>query len=57
MILMHQQVQDDDIGLAFDISKNKMSLPTGFGNSESKDAIQSLTDFGKTGFGGLSSKR
>jgi hypothetical protein len=27
-------------------------LPTGFGNSESKDAIQSITDFGKTGFGG-----
>lgn len=38
--------------VAFDISKNKMSLPTGFGNSESKDAIQSITDFGKTGFGG-----
>lgn len=38
--------------VAFDISKNKTSLPTGFGNSESKDAIQSITDFGKTGFGG-----
>lgn len=38
--------------VAFDISKNKMSLPTGFGNSESKDVIQSMTDFGKTGFGG-----
>ena len=38
--------------LAFDISKNKTSLPTGFGNSESKDAIQTITDFGKTGFGG-----
>ena len=38
--------------VAFDISKNKMSLPIGFGNSESKDVIQSMTDFGKTGFGG-----
>lgn len=38
--------------LAFDISKDKMTLPTGFGNSESKDAIQSITDYGKTGFGG-----
>ena len=38
--------------VAFDISKNKTSLPTGFGNTESKDAIQSITDFGKTGFGG-----
>ena len=38
--------------VAFDISKNKTSLPTGFGNIESKDAIQSITDFGKTGFGG-----
>jgi Raf kinase inhibitor-like YbhB/YbcL family protein len=38
--------------LAFDISKDKMTLPSGFGNSESKDAIQSITDYGKTGFGG-----
>ena len=38
--------------LAFDISKDKTTLPTGFGNSESKDAIQSITDYGKTGFGG-----
>ena len=38
--------------LAFDISKDKMTLPTGFGNNESKDAIQSITDYGKTGFGG-----
>ncbi len=38
--------------LAFDISKDKTTLPTGFGNNESKDAIQSITDYGKTGFGG-----
>ena len=38
--------------VAFDISKDKFTLPSGFGNSESKDAIQSITDFGKTGFGG-----
>ena len=38
--------------LAFDISKDKFTLPAGFGNSESKDVIQSITDFGKTGFGG-----
>ncbi|MDD2887271.1 MAG: YbhB/YbcL family Raf kinase inhibitor-like protein [Aliarcobacter sp.] len=38
--------------LAFDISKDKFTLPSGFGNSESKDIIQSMTDFGKTGFGG-----
>ena len=38
--------------LAFDISKDKFILPSGFGNSESKDVIQSMTDFGKTGFGG-----
>ena len=29
-----------------------MLFRSGFGNSESKDAIQSITDFGKTGFGG-----
>lgn len=38
--------------LAFDISKDKTTLATGFGNNESKDAIQSITDYGKTGFGG-----
>ncbi|MBY0541282.1 MAG: YbhB/YbcL family Raf kinase inhibitor-like protein [Campylobacterales bacterium] len=38
--------------VVFDISKDKFILPSGFGNSESKDAIQSITDFGKTGFGG-----
>lgn len=38
--------------LVFDISKDKTSLPTGFGNSEQKDAIQSITDFGTSGFGG-----
>jgi Raf kinase inhibitor-like YbhB/YbcL family protein len=38
--------------VVFDISKDKTTLPTGFGNSESKDVIQSMTDFGKTGFGG-----
>lgn len=38
--------------VVFDISKNKFTLPSGFGNSESKDAIQSITDYGKSGFGG-----
>ncbi len=38
--------------VTFDISKDKFTLPTGFGNSESKDVIQSVTDYGKTGFGG-----
>ena len=38
--------------VVFDISKDKFTLPSGFGNSESKDVIQSMTDFGKTGFGG-----
>lgn len=38
--------------VVFDISKDKFILPSGFGNSESKDVIQSMTDFGKTGFGG-----
>ena len=36
----------------FDISKNKTNLPSGFGNIDSKDAIQSVTDYGKSGFGG-----
>ena len=38
--------------VVFDISKDKFTLPSGFGNSESKDAIQSITDYGKSGFGG-----
>jgi hypothetical protein len=38
--------------VTFDISKDKFTLPTGFGNSESKDVIQSITDYGKSGFGG-----
>ena len=38
--------------VVFDISKDKFTLPSGFGNSESKDVIQSMTDFGKSGFGG-----
>lgn len=38
--------------IVFDISKDKFTLPTGFGNSESKNAIQSITDYGKSGFGG-----
>ena len=38
--------------VVFDISKNKFTLPAGFGNTESKDAIQSITDYGKSSFGG-----
>lgn len=38
--------------VVFDISKNKTNLPSGFGNIDSKDAIQSMTDYGKSGFGG-----
>ncbi|MGD9623684.1 MAG: YbhB/YbcL family Raf kinase inhibitor-like protein [Arcobacter sp.] len=38
--------------LVFDIPKDKFTLPRGFGNSESKDIIQSITDYGKSGFGG-----
>ena len=38
--------------VVFDISKETFTLPAGFGNSEYKKAVQSLTDFGKTGFGG-----
>lgn len=38
--------------VVFDISKNKFTLPSGFGNAESKDVIQSITDYGKNGFGG-----
>jgi Raf kinase inhibitor-like YbhB/YbcL family protein len=36
----------------FDILKNKTNLSSGFGNIDSKDAIQSVTDYGKSGFGG-----
>lgn len=38
--------------LVFDIPKDKFTLPRGFGNNESKDVIQSITDYGKSGFGG-----
>lgn len=38
--------------VVFDIPSNKTTLVSGFGNSDSKEAIQSITDYGKTGFGG-----
>ncbi|KLD99837.1 YbhB/YbcL family Raf kinase inhibitor-like protein [Aliarcobacter butzleri] len=38
--------------VVFDILSNKTTLASGFGNSDSKEAIQSITDYGKTGFGG-----
>lgn len=38
--------------VVFDIPSNKITLASGFGNSDSKEAIQSITDYGKTGFGG-----
>lgn len=38
--------------VVFDIPKDVMSLEKGFGNKESKTIIQSITDFGQTGFGG-----
>nr|WP_306458707.1 YbhB/YbcL family Raf kinase inhibitor-like protein [Aliarcobacter vitoriensis] len=38
--------------IVFNIPKDKTSIPSGFGNSDSKDAIQSVTDYGKSGFGG-----
>ncbi len=38
--------------VVFDIPSNKTILASGFGNSDSKEAIQSITDYGKTGFGG-----
>ncbi|MCR1815203.1 YbhB/YbcL family Raf kinase inhibitor-like protein [Aliarcobacter butzleri] len=38
--------------VVFDIPSNKTTLALGFGNSDSKEAIQSITDYGKTGFGG-----
>lgn len=38
--------------VVFDIPSNKTTLASGFGNNDSKGAIQSITDYGKTGFGG-----
>ncbi|WP_323659318.1 YbhB/YbcL family Raf kinase inhibitor-like protein [Aliarcobacter butzleri] len=38
--------------VVFDIPSNKTTLASGFGNSDLKEAIQSMTDYGKTGFGG-----
>lgn len=38
--------------VVFDIPSNKTTLASGFGNSDSKEVIQSITDYGKTGFGG-----
>jgi Raf kinase inhibitor-like YbhB/YbcL family protein len=38
--------------VVFDIPKDKTTLERGFGNSEQKDIVQSITDFGKSGFGG-----
>lgn len=38
--------------VVFDIPSNKTTLASGFGNSDSKGAIQGITDYGKTGFGG-----
>lgn len=38
--------------VVFNIPSNKTTLASGFGNSDSKEAIQSITDYGKTGFGG-----
>lgn len=38
--------------VVFDIPKEMMSLDRGFGNKESNEIIQAITDFGKSGFGG-----
>lgn len=38
--------------LVFDIPKDKNELNEGFGNKVSKDIIQSVTNYGKVGFGG-----
>ncbi|RXJ66381.1 YbhB/YbcL family Raf kinase inhibitor-like protein [Halarcobacter ebronensis] len=38
--------------IVFDIPKDKTSLEEGFGNKISKDIVQSITDYGKPGFGG-----
>ncbi len=38
--------------VVFDIPKDKLSLEKGFGSKEDKKIIQSVTNYGKTGFGG-----
>lgn len=38
--------------VVFDIPKDKLELKESFGNSNQKDIVQSMTDYGKTGFGG-----
>ncbi len=38
--------------LVFDIPKDKVELKEGFGNTTSKDIVQSITDFATVGFGG-----
>ncbi len=38
--------------VVFNIPKDKTSLEKGFGNKEYSNIIQSVTDYGKTGFGG-----
>ncbi len=38
--------------VVFDIPKDTMSLKRGFGNRDEKTAVQSMTSFGKIGFGG-----
>ncbi len=38
--------------IVFDIPKDKKELKESFGNKESKEIVQSVTDYGKVGFGG-----
>ncbi|QKF67422.1 putative phosphatidylethanolamine-binding protein [Arcobacter venerupis] len=38
--------------VVFNISKDKNTLEKGFGNKESTNIVQSVTDYGITGFGG-----
>jgi len=38
--------------VVFNIPKDKTTLEKGFGNSEQKGIVQSVTSFGSTGFGG-----
>lgn len=38
--------------VVFDIPKDKMTLETGFGSKEHKNIVQSITNYGKSGFGG-----
>lgn len=38
--------------LVFDIPKDTMSLKKDFGSKEHKDIVQSVTNYGKSGFGG-----